>query len=119
MSEKGSVAPEDCSLSARNARTSGMCARYKVEFVFERFRYLELWYSPLLLPPVITPTTHTLPTLPTHTLTHTHIHTGLRFQFTLTGVRLYAFWVSASAGGESGGYLGAGGPGYRNGWKDT
>jgi hypothetical protein len=36
----------------------------------------------------------------------------VRFRFRLTGGSLYAFWVSPSAGGESGGYVGAGGPGF-------
>jgi len=35
-----------------------------------------------------------------------------RFRFTLRQGGLYAFWVSADASGRSGGYLGAGGPGY-------
>ncbi len=38
----------------------------------------------------------------------------VRFRFHLTHGRLYAFWVSATAEGHSGGYLGAGGPGYRS-----
>lgn len=36
----------------------------------------------------------------------------LRFRFALENAHLYAFWVSESAAGKSGGYLGAGGPGY-------
>ena len=36
----------------------------------------------------------------------------VRFRFELTG-RLYAFWVSRSERGTSGGFVGAGGPGYR------
>ena len=36
----------------------------------------------------------------------------VRFRFEVGG-RFYAFWVSRSTRGESGGYLGAGGPGYR------
>lgn len=36
----------------------------------------------------------------------------VRFRFSLTGGRLYAFWVSPSEKGESNGYLGAGGPGF-------
>ena len=36
----------------------------------------------------------------------------VRFRFHLTRGSLYAFWVSASSRGESGGYLAAGGPGY-------
>ena len=36
----------------------------------------------------------------------------VRFRFHLTQGRLYAFWVSSSARGASGGYLGAGGPGF-------
>jgi len=36
----------------------------------------------------------------------------VRFRFHLTRGRLYAFWVSASADGASGGYLAAGGPGF-------
>ena len=39
----------------------------------------------------------------------------VRFRFTLNRARLYAFWVSGSAGGQSGGYVAAGGPGYRTG----
>ena len=39
----------------------------------------------------------------------------VRFRFTLTRGRLYAFWVSAAPTGQSGGYVGAGGPGYRAG----
>ena len=37
----------------------------------------------------------------------------VRFRFHLTRGRLYAFWVSASPEGPSGGYVGAGGPGFR------
>jgi len=36
----------------------------------------------------------------------------VRFRFTLTRARLFAFWVSRSAAGQSGGFLAAGGPGY-------
>ncbi len=36
----------------------------------------------------------------------------MRFKFVLDRARLYAFWVSPSARGESRGYLGAGGPGF-------
>jgi len=36
----------------------------------------------------------------------------VRFKFVLDRARLFAFWVSPSARGESRGYLGAGGPGY-------
>ena len=36
----------------------------------------------------------------------------VRFRFTLTRARLFAFWVSPSPGGHSGGFLAAGGPGY-------
>ena len=36
----------------------------------------------------------------------------VRFKFVLDRARLYSFWVSSSARGESRGYLGAGGPGY-------
>ena len=39
----------------------------------------------------------------------------VRFRFTLNRARLYSFWVSGSAGGQSGGYVAAGGPGYRTG----
>jgi hypothetical protein len=38
--------------------------------------------------------------------------TAVRFKFVLDRARLYAFWVSRSARGESRGYLGAGGPGF-------
>jgi hypothetical protein len=36
----------------------------------------------------------------------------VRFRFTLSRARLYAFWVSASERGASGGYVAAGGPGF-------
>jgi len=36
----------------------------------------------------------------------------VRFKFVLDRARLFAFWVSPSARGESRGHLGAGGPGY-------
>ena len=36
----------------------------------------------------------------------------VRLRFHLTRGRLYAFWVSPSMEGSSGGYVGAGGPGY-------
>jgi hypothetical protein len=36
----------------------------------------------------------------------------VRFRFTLTKGRLFAFWVSAKPTGESGGYPAAGGPGF-------
>jgi hypothetical protein len=36
----------------------------------------------------------------------------VRFRFTLTRGRLFAFWVSAKPTGESGGYPAAGGPGF-------
>jgi hypothetical protein len=36
---------------------------------------------------------------------------AVRFRFHLTQGQLYAFWVSRSEGGASGGYVGAGGPG--------
>ena len=39
----------------------------------------------------------------------------VRFRFTLTRARLYSFWVSASPTGTSGGYVAAGGPGFRGG----
>ncbi|MDP3716172.1 MAG: twin-arginine translocation signal domain-containing protein [Acidobacteriota bacterium] len=39
----------------------------------------------------------------------------VRFRFILTRGRLYSFWVSASATGASGGYVAAGGPGFRAG----
>ena len=42
----------------------------------------------------------------------------VRFRFHLEEGSLYAFWVSQDPGGASGGYLGAGGPGYV-GLKDT
>jgi hypothetical protein len=38
----------------------------------------------------------------------------VRFRFLLSSGRLFSFWVSRSAQGESRGYLGAGGPGYRS-----
>lgn len=38
--------------------------------------------------------------------------TPVRFRFALKRARLYAFWVSRTAGGESGGYVAAGGPGF-------
>jgi hypothetical protein len=37
----------------------------------------------------------------------------VRFRFSMTGGKLYAFWVSRSTSGASGGYLGAGAPGRR------
>jgi hypothetical protein len=37
----------------------------------------------------------------------------VRFRFTIGHGRLYAFWVSASANGESGGYPAAGGPEFK------
>ncbi len=36
----------------------------------------------------------------------------VRFRFRLRRGRLYAFWVSASESGASGGYVAAGGPGF-------
>ena len=39
-------------------------------------------------------------------------NTDVRFKFVLSRAKLYAFWVSQSARGESRGYLGAGGPGF-------
>ena len=36
----------------------------------------------------------------------------VRLRFHLTRGRLYAFWVSPSLAGASGGYVGAGGPGF-------
>jgi hypothetical protein len=39
-------------------------------------------------------------------------NTVVRFKFVLDRARLYAFWVSPSARGESRGYVGAGGPGF-------
>jgi hypothetical protein len=36
----------------------------------------------------------------------------VRLRFTLTGGRLFSFWVSTSATGESGGYTAAGGPAF-------
>jgi hypothetical protein len=38
--------------------------------------------------------------------------TPVRFRFTLNRARLYSFWVSRSATGESAGYVAAGGPGF-------
>jgi hypothetical protein len=38
--------------------------------------------------------------------------TPVRFRFTLERARLFAFWVSRSVRGESGGYVAAGGPGF-------
>jgi hypothetical protein len=40
---------------------------------------------------------------------------SVRFRFELTRSRLYAFWVSDSAAGHSGGYAAAGGPDYPRG----
>ena len=37
---------------------------------------------------------------------------GVRFRFHLRSGRLYAFWVSPDTSGDSGGYVGAGGPGF-------
>lgn len=37
---------------------------------------------------------------------------AVRFRFSLARARLYAFWVSGSTAGHSGGYLAAGGPGF-------
>ncbi len=37
---------------------------------------------------------------------------AVRFRFTLSRAHLFAFWVSASSRGESGGYVAAGGPGF-------
>jgi hypothetical protein len=42
----------------------------------------------------------------------------VRFRFSLTHGHVYAFWVSRSRRGESGGYVAAGGPGY-DGPRDT
>ena len=39
----------------------------------------------------------------------------VRFRFTVTRGRLYSFWVSGSPTGASGGYVAAGGPGFRSG----
>src|SRR5439155_19839906 len=39
--------------------------------------------------------------------------TRVRFRFALTSGRLYAFWVSSAASGESGGYVAAGGPAFK------
>ena len=39
----------------------------------------------------------------------------VRFRFSLNRARLYAFWVSGSPSGASGGYVAAGGPGFRTG----
>ena len=38
--------------------------------------------------------------------------TPVRFRFTLKQARLFSFWVSRSAQGQSGGYVAAGGPGF-------
>lgn len=38
---------------------------------------------------------------------------AVRFRFKLTAGRLFAFWVSRSPSGASGGYLAAGGPGFK------
>ena len=38
----------------------------------------------------------------------------VRFRFRIDRGRLYSFWVSATPSGASGGYLGAGGPGFRD-----
>jgi hypothetical protein len=38
--------------------------------------------------------------------------TPVRFRFTLKRARLFSFWVSRSAQGQSGGYVAAGGPGF-------
>lgn len=62
-----------------------------------------------------------LATLPTVSGNGTKIRVGsvaefagrrMRFRFTLEKASLYAFWVSATADGASGGYLAGGGPGY-------
>ena len=42
----------------------------------------------------------------------------VRFRFSLTSGRLYAFWTSADESGASGGYVAAGGPGF-TGPRDT
>ncbi len=44
-----------------------------------------------------------------------HARRPVRFRFYLTGGDLYAFWVSGSQRGESGGYVAGGGPGFENG----
>ena len=36
----------------------------------------------------------------------------VRFRFHLRHAKLYSFWVSRSQAGASGGYIGAGGPGF-------
>lgn len=38
----------------------------------------------------------------------------VRFRFRIDRGRLYSFWVSATPAGASGGYVGAGGPGFRD-----
>ena len=38
----------------------------------------------------------------------------VRFRFRIDRGRLYSFWVSATPSGASGGYVGAGGPGFRD-----
>jgi hypothetical protein len=40
------------------------------------------------------------------------VHEPVRLRFTLSRARLYAFWVSPSERGSSGGYVAAGGPAY-------
>jgi hypothetical protein len=37
----------------------------------------------------------------------------VRFRFSVSRGRIYAFWVSASEGGQSNGFVAAGGPAYR------
>jgi len=36
----------------------------------------------------------------------------VRFRFQLTNGSLYSFWISPNTSGASGGYIGAGGPGF-------
>ena len=43
---------------------------------------------------------------------------SIRFRFTLTRGRLYAFWVSPAPDGKSHGYVAGGGPGFRAGRDD-
>ena len=43
---------------------------------------------------------------------------SIRFRFTLTRGRLYAFWVSPAPDGKSDGYVAGGGPGFRAGRDD-
>jgi hypothetical protein len=42
----------------------------------------------------------------------------VKFRFHLTKGSLYSFWVTSDENGASGGFVGAGGPGF-NGVRDT